>query len=130
MFYHCLILTLILHKILINSLFYYIYIYIYIICNLYSSPPLIRPRSCRVIYYFDTPALGRRHQSFDRVSWPQTNNLVLQNQIAKLVRLEVLVVYCSNCKVANQQRKEWGWSIMSKNKNDVSFTFLKGKIEH
>jgi hypothetical protein len=29
---------------------------------------LIRPRSCRVIYYFDTPALGIRHQSFDRVS--------------------------------------------------------------
>jgi hypothetical protein len=32
--------------------------------------PVIRPRSCRVIYYFDTPALGRRHQSFGRVSNP------------------------------------------------------------
>ena len=31
---------------------------------------MIRPRSCRVIYYFDTPALGRRHQSFDRVNSP------------------------------------------------------------
>jgi len=30
--------------------------------------PVVRPRSCRVIYYFDTPALGRRHQSFDRVN--------------------------------------------------------------
>jgi hypothetical protein len=32
---------------------------------------VVRPRSCRVIYYFDTPALGRRHQSFGRVniSW-------------------------------------------------------------
>jgi len=29
--------------------------------------PVVRPRSCRVIYYFDTPALGRRHQSFGRV---------------------------------------------------------------
>jgi hypothetical protein len=29
---------------------------------------VVRPRSCRVIYYFDTPALGRRHQSFGRVS--------------------------------------------------------------
>jgi hypothetical protein len=29
--------------------------------------PVLRPRSCRVIYYFDTPPLGRRHQSFDRV---------------------------------------------------------------
>jgi len=25
---------------------------------------VVRPRFCRVIYYFDTPALGRRHQSF------------------------------------------------------------------
>ena len=29
---------------------------------------MVRPRSCRVIYYFDTPTLGRRHQSFGRVS--------------------------------------------------------------
>ena len=28
---------------------------------------VVRPWSCRVIYYFDTPALGRRHQSFGRV---------------------------------------------------------------
>jgi hypothetical protein len=30
--------------------------------------PVVRPWSCRVIYYFDTPALGRRHQSFGRVT--------------------------------------------------------------
>jgi hypothetical protein len=29
---------------------------------------VVRPRSCRVIYYFDTPALGRRHQYFGRVN--------------------------------------------------------------
>ena len=29
--------------------------------------PVVRPRSCRVIYYFDTPTLGRRHQLFDHV---------------------------------------------------------------
>jgi len=29
---------------------------------------MVRPRSCRVIYYFDTPALRRRHQSFGRVT--------------------------------------------------------------
>jgi hypothetical protein len=28
---------------------------------------VVRPRSCRVIYYFDTSALGRRHQFFGRV---------------------------------------------------------------
>jgi len=37
-----------------------------IICTI--NFPVVRPRSCRVIYYFDTPALGRRHQSFGRVS--------------------------------------------------------------
>jgi len=31
--------------------------------------PVVRPWSCRVIYYFDTPTLGRRHQSFSRVSF-------------------------------------------------------------
>jgi hypothetical protein len=30
---------------------------------------VVRPRSCRVIYYFNTPALGRRHQSFGRVKF-------------------------------------------------------------
>jgi hypothetical protein len=34
--------------------------------------PVVRPRSCRVIYYFDTPALGRRHQSFGRVIYSFT----------------------------------------------------------
>jgi hypothetical protein len=29
--------------------------------------PVVQPRSCRVIYYFDTPTLGRRHQLFGRV---------------------------------------------------------------
>jgi hypothetical protein len=29
--------------------------------------PVVWPRSCWVIYYFDTPALRRRHQSFGRV---------------------------------------------------------------
>ena len=32
--------------------------------------PVVRPRSCRVIYYFDTHTLGRRHQSFGRVTNP------------------------------------------------------------
>jgi len=27
---------------------------------------VVRPQSCRVIYYCDTPALGIRHQLFDR----------------------------------------------------------------
>jgi len=31
--------------------------------------PVVRPRSCQVIYYFDTPTLGRRHQSFGRVKF-------------------------------------------------------------
>jgi len=29
---------------------------------------MVRPRSCRIIYYFDTPTLGRRHQFFGHVN--------------------------------------------------------------
>jgi len=29
---------------------------------------VVQPLSCRVIYYFDAPTLGRRHQAFGRVS--------------------------------------------------------------
>jgi len=32
--------------------------------------PVVRPRSCRVIYYCDTPALGIRHQLFNHVNDP------------------------------------------------------------
>jgi len=39
------------------------------VCIIYIVDlPVVRPRSCRVIYYFDTPALGIRHQLFDRVT--------------------------------------------------------------
>jgi len=34
---------------------------------------MVRSRSCRVIYYFDTPALERRHQSFDHVTGIKEN---------------------------------------------------------
>ena len=75
--YHCLILTLIFHlKVLINFFFFLFFIIIIVVVvvvlllsiiytiNLF----VVRPQSCRVIYYFDTPTLGRRHQSFDRVN--------------------------------------------------------------
>jgi len=62
-FYHCLILISISHlKALFNLLLLLLLFIIYIV-NL----PVVRPRSCRIIYYFDTPALGRRHKSFGRV---------------------------------------------------------------
>jgi hypothetical protein len=82
-YYHCWIFTLIFHlKVLINFFFFFIIIIIIIIIIItiiivvivllltiiYTINLLVvRPRSCRVIYYFDTPALGRRHQSFGRV---------------------------------------------------------------
>ena len=70
-FYQCLILTLILHlKVLFNLLLLLLLLlwllllllllFIIYIVNL----PVVRPRSCRVIYYFDTPTLRRRHQLF------------------------------------------------------------------
>jgi hypothetical protein len=78
--HHCLILTLILHlKVLINFFVFFIIIIIItiivivivlLLTIIYTiNLPVVRPRSCRVIYYFDTPALGRRHQSFGRVSY-------------------------------------------------------------
>jgi hypothetical protein len=88
--YHCLILTLIFHlKVLINVFFFFIFIIIIInsiigiititiIVNIVVvlllfiiyiiNLPVVWPRSYRVIYYFNTPALGRRHQSFGRVN--------------------------------------------------------------
>ena len=95
-FYHCLIITLIYHlKIFINfSLFFFTTTTTSIIINIIITITIIviivviiivgvvllfiiytinlhmvRLRSCRVIYYFDTPALGRRHQSFGRVKF-------------------------------------------------------------
>ena len=94
-FYHCLILILIFHlKVLINFFFFFLYFIIIIIIIIiiisiiiitiisvgivivlllfiiYTiNLPVVRPRSCWVIYYFDTPALGRRHQSFGRVKF-------------------------------------------------------------
>jgi hypothetical protein len=95
-YYHCLILTLIFHlKVLINFFFIIfiiniititititittttttsiIIVVVVVVVSLLLSIiyiinlPVVWPRSCRVIYYFDTPALGRRHQSFGRV---------------------------------------------------------------
>jgi len=77
-FYYCLIFTLILHlEILFNSssslsssssssllLLLLLLLFIIYTVNLL----VIRRRSCRVIYYFDTPTLGRKHQSFGRVT--------------------------------------------------------------
>jgi len=78
--YHCLILTLIFHlKVLINFFLFFftiiiivvIVVVVLLLSIIYTiNLPVVRPRSCRVIYYFDTPALGRRHQSFGRVTRP------------------------------------------------------------
>jgi hypothetical protein len=66
-FYHCLIFITISHlKTLFNLLLLLLLLlFIIYIVNL----PVVRPRSCRVIYYFDTPTLRRRHQSFGRVTY-------------------------------------------------------------
>ena len=62
-FYHCWILTLIFHlKVLFNL--FLLLLFIICIVNLL----VVRPQFCRVIYYFDTLALGRRHQYFSRVN--------------------------------------------------------------
>ena len=60
---------------------------------------MVRPRSCRVIYYFDTPALGRRHQSFGRVKGESTQTylkmfnkeMLKMKELLKLISLEALI---------------------------------------
>jgi len=42
--------------------------------------PVVRPRSCRVIYYFDTPPLGKRHQSFGRVNTQTKQNKIIRQK--------------------------------------------------
>ena len=63
---------------------------LFIICIV--NLPVVRSRSCWVIYYFDTSALGRRHQSFGcvnihikyifRVSVRMTQNFFYINKIS------------------------------------------------
>jgi len=66
-FYHCLIFRSISH---LKALFIItIVVVILLLFIIYTiNLPVVRPRSCRVIYYFDTLALTRRYQSFIRVS--------------------------------------------------------------
>jgi hypothetical protein len=45
---------------------YYLSIYLFVVYTV--NLPVVGPRSCRVIYYFDTPTLGRRHQLCGRVT--------------------------------------------------------------
>ena len=66
-FYHCLILISISH---LKSLFNLLLLLLLLLFIIYIVNLLVvRPRSCQVIYYFDTPVLGRRHQSFGRVKF-------------------------------------------------------------
>jgi len=67
-FYHCLIFISISHlKALFNLLLLLLLLLLLFIIYIVNIP-VVRPRSCRVIYYFDTPALGRRRQSFGLVN--------------------------------------------------------------
>jgi len=49
---------------------------------------VVRPRSCRVIYYFDIPTLEIRHQSFDRVKDQSQINETLKDQIKIKLRYQ------------------------------------------
>jgi len=89
-FYHCLILILIfLLKVLINFFFFFFFFFFYyfiivvvvvvvvvvvivvvvlLLFIIYTiNLHVVRPRSCRIIYYFDTLTFGKRHQFFGRV---------------------------------------------------------------
>jgi len=51
--------------------------------------PVVRPWSCWVIYYFDTPALERRHQSFDHVSYADNRRRSLEFEVEDQVLFKV-----------------------------------------
>ena len=66
--YHYWILILILHlKVLLNLNLLLLLLLLLLFVIYIVHLPVVRPRSCRVIYYFDTHALRIRHQSFDHV---------------------------------------------------------------
>jgi hypothetical protein len=50
---------------------------------------VVRPRSCRVIYYCDTPALGIRHQLFDRVI---TQSIHIKNIIIFVRNIIIFII--------------------------------------
>ena len=67
--YHCLILISISHlKALIIIIIIIVVVVVLLLFIIYIvNLPVVWPRSWRVIYYFDTLAFRRRHQSFGRV---------------------------------------------------------------
>ena len=75
---------------------------------------MVRPRSCRVIYYFDTPALGRRHQSFGRVK-KQYPKLAADNcKVTKSIKLRKLL----NIKETSGEKQEAGGHQINKIKEN------------
>ena len=58
---------------------------------------MVRPRSCRVIHYFDTPALGRRHQSFGRVNYRDkikmrdSEDIIMYKEAVEKLRIHIFL---------------------------------------
>ena len=99
-FYHCLILTLIFHlKVLINFFFIFFIIIIVVVVVLLLSIiytinlSVVWPRSCQVIYYFDTLTLGRRHQSFGHVNQP-----IIQSNVPNLKNISCCTKWMTGIK--------------------------------
>jgi len=86
-------------KVLINFFFFFFIIFIIIttiivvvivllLTIIYTiNLPVVRPRSCRVIYYFDTPPLGKKHQFFGRVSF-----IVFKDFFATFQRKQTILI--------------------------------------
>jgi hypothetical protein len=129
-FYHCLILISISH---LKTLFIIIIIIIIIITIIVVvvvlllfiiyivNFPVIRPWYCRVIYYFDTPALGRRHQSFGRVS-----NLTRDIIKEKTIFISTWISLCSDKRtkctnIKQSQGKNYAFTVDSHSESLISF---------
>jgi len=77
--------------------------------------PVVRPRSCRVIYYFDTPALGRRHQYFGRVIMTFSLFHLLVHVLNECKDLEYLLqlIMCGPLVRQNYKLLSYGTTLLS-----------------
>jgi hypothetical protein len=67
-------------------LFLLLYISLFVVYTV--NFPVVRPQSYRVIYYFDTPTFGRKHQLFDRVK--ERSNFLIVKPKSKSLRFSEL----------------------------------------
>jgi hypothetical protein len=78
---------------------------------------VVRPRSCWVIYYFDSPTLGRRHQLFHRVRYP-------------LLRIDDLFDQLQGAQFFSKINIRSGYHQLRIREEDISKTTFRTRYSH